>query len=188
MYIHTTHTYTTQYNTHTYHTHKHPTPFHPLLVCVSDTGSGQGVALFEREERSLMEVANVAGSTSREVVVRSGWASGPLEVTTANLSSSLMWKLWERALFPRALRLLHDRHSQMIFGETILMPLFLWTGSYIHLGVGWGVRADAFFSIGLVWDVTGASFARGGHWAAAPIGSWSSSLGTVVMWQGLGRE
>lgn len=34
----------------------------------------------------------------------------------------------------------------------------LWTGSYIHLGVSWDLRAEM-LSIGLVWDVKDALFA-----------------------------
>jgi hypothetical protein len=38
---------------------------------------------------------------------------------------------------------------QMVFDEVTCASYSLWTESYVHLGVGWGLRADAFYWLGL---------------------------------------
>lgn len=48
-------------------------------------------------------------------------------------------------------QLLYDSRSQMFFDEIPLMFYSLWRGSYIHFGVGWGLKADTFYWLGLGW-------------------------------------
>jgi hypothetical protein len=64
-------------------------------------------------------------------------------------------------------QLLYDSRSQMFFDEIPLMFYSLWRGSYIHFGVGWGLKA--LLSIGLVWNVRDASSVLGGASGTAPM-------------------
>jgi hypothetical protein len=56
----------------------------------------------------------------------------------------------------------------MIFDEVTLTLYSLWTGSYIHFGVVWGLKADAFYWLGLA--LLGMPHLHiEGLWGSAPL-------------------
>lgn len=126
----TSHTYHTI--KHTQHTYPTPTP-PPADLCTRYWEWPKSCTLWKgRGEWDWS--TTVAGSMSREVRVISGWPAWSPEVTTTDLSSSLLWKLQERTLSKSVSALMWQTVPDDLWWNNS-HALFLWTECYIHFGV-----------------------------------------------------